>query len=142
MKIEQLQKGGNIVDEGIHYFWKHWGNESNFNFYNDCIKNSFADTPSLPAFYVLLDGPKIIGSYALLTNDLISRQDLMPWFACLQVNEDHRNKGFAKKLIQHGQDEAKKRGFSALYLSTTLNNFYEKKDGTTTPKDIPCMEMK
>ncbi len=50
----------------------------------------------------MLDNDEIIGSYALLTNDIISRQDLMPWFACLFVNENYRNQGLAEELISHG----------------------------------------
>ena len=82
---------------------------------------------SLPKFYLLLNGEEIIGSYALLTNDIISRQDLMPWFACLYVNEQFRNRGLAEKMLSHALEEAKKKGFSKLYLSTDLEGFYEKK---------------
>ena len=73
------------------------------------------------------DSDKVIGSYALLNNDLISRQDLFPWFACLFVDESYRNQGLANKLLKHSINESKKRGFNTLYLSTQLNDFYEKK---------------
>ncbi len=127
MNIELLHKEGKLLERGIEYFWKQWGNESNFDFYKNCIENSIADTKSLPKFYLMLDEDKIIGSYALLTNDLISRQDLFPWFACLFVDESYRNQGLANELIQHSVDESRKRGFDNLYLSTALNDFYEKK---------------
>ena len=63
----------------------------------------------------------------MLTNDLISRQDLMPWFACLFVTEQQRNKGIDGSLLGHGLNEAKKKGFKKLYLYTDLDNFYEQK---------------
>lgn len=126
-KIELIEKGSGLVERGVQYFWKCWGNESNLNFYKDCIEHPLSDRNSLPKFYVLLDEDEIIGSYALLTNDLISRQDLMPWFACLFVNEAYRNQGLAEKLLTHGLDEAKRIGFNRLYLATNLNNFYERK---------------
>jgi predicted acetyltransferase len=75
----------------------------------------------------MLDNDEIIGSYAILTNDIISRQDLIPWFACLFVNENYRNQGLAEELIRHGLKESQKKGFNTLYLSTDLNGFYEKK---------------
>jgi predicted N-acetyltransferase YhbS len=78
-------------------------------------------------FYVILDEGNIVGSYALLTNDIISRQDLMPWLACLYVNEAHRGKGLAAQLLQHGLREANRLGYPELYLSTDLKNFYERK---------------
>jgi N-acetylglutamate synthase-like GNAT family acetyltransferase len=75
------------------------GNESNFDFYKDCIENSLSDDKSLPKFYIMLDNDEIIGSYALLTNDIISRQDLMPWFACLFVDGNYRSQGLAEELM-------------------------------------------
>ena len=127
MKIELITKESNLLEKGIEYFWKHWGSESNLDFYKDCIENSISDDKSLPKFYLMFDKDKIIGSFALLTNDLISRQDLFPWFACLLVDESYRNQGLAEELITHGLKEAQKKGFSTLYLSTDLENFYEKK---------------
>ena len=81
MKIELITKKSDLLKKGVSYIWKHWGSDSNFNFYKDCIENSISGTESLPKFYLMLDEDKIIGCYALLTNDIISRQDLMPWFA-------------------------------------------------------------
>lgn len=78
MKIELINKGSNLLEKGIEYFWRHWGNELNLNFYKDCIENSLSHDKLLPKFYIMLDRDKIIGSYALLNNDIISRQDLMP----------------------------------------------------------------
>ena len=127
MKIALITKENNLLEEGITYIWKQWGNESNFNFYKDCIENSMSDNASLPKFYLMLDRDKIIGCYALLTNDIISRQDLMPWFACLFVDENYRNQGLAEALLKHGLHESQKRGFTTVYLSTDLNDFYEKK---------------
>ena len=86
MNIELINKNSKLLEKGIEYFWKQWGNSSNFDFYKDCIENSIYDDKSLPKFYLMLDEGKIIGSYALLINDLISRQDLFPWFACLFVD--------------------------------------------------------
>jgi GNAT superfamily N-acetyltransferase len=127
MNIESINKNSKLLEKGIEYFWKQWGNTSNFNFYKDCIENSIYDDKSLPKFYLMLDEGKIIGSYALLINDLISRQDLFPWFACLFVDENYRNRGLANKLIKHSIDESRKGGFGTIYLSTELNDFYEKK---------------
>lgn len=127
MKIELITKENNLLVKGIEYFWGQWGNKSNFDFYRNCIEHSTSNNKPLPKFYVMLDNNIIIGSYALLTNDIISRQDLMPWFACLFVNKEYRNKGFAEELITHGLNESQKKGFNTLYLSTDLKGFYEKK---------------
>lgn len=136
IKIELLTENSKLLEKGVNYFWKCWGNDSNFDFYNDCIQNSLSNEISLPKFYLLLNGQDIIGSYALLTNDIISRQDLLPWFACLFVDEQFRNKGYAEQMLIHGIKEANKKGFKKLYLSTDLKGFYEKKVETSFLMDI------
>ncbi|HAY35337.1 MAG TPA: GNAT family N-acetyltransferase [Ignavibacteria bacterium] len=126
-KISEISKRPELIEKAIEYIWGCWGKDSNYKFYRDCILNSTDDKKALPKFYVYANKDEIIASYALLTNDLISRQDLMPWFACLYVNKAHRNKGIAGKLLEHGLQESKKKGFDFLYLATDHENFYEKK---------------
>jgi len=127
MEIVELSQRPAQVKEAINYFWKCWGNTTNFSFYEDCITHSLAANSALPKFYLALDEQQIVGSYALLVNDIISRQDLMPWFACLHVNEDRRGQGLAAQLLEHGRREAHHKGFAQLYLSSDLENFYERK---------------
>lgn len=130
LKIIELSERPEIIPTATEYFWKCWGTDKNFIFYEDCIKHSTTPKHALPKFYVGLLQNEIICSYALLVNDLISRQDLMPWFACLYVNEPHRGQGIAERLLDHGLAQAKEKGFEALYLSTDLKNFYERKNWT------------
>ena len=103
-------------------------------FYEDCIRNSLEKEKALPKFYIGIESDALIASYALITNDLISMQDLLPWFACLFVNEPCRKKGYAERLLEHGLQEAKLEGFENLYLSTDLVDFYEKKGWTQLGK--------
>lgn len=125
IEIIELSQRTDLLDQGINYFWKCWGSDANYKFYKDCIENSLDSNNALPKFYLALMENEVVGSYALLTNDIISRQDLMPWFACLFVNEDQRNKGIAGQLMKHALLEAHSKGFSKLYLSTHLDHFYE-----------------
>jgi hypothetical protein len=69
MTIEPLGQIPHLQAQAVQYFWSCWGNENNRLFYEDCIKHSLSNDHSLPAFYVLLEGEEIQGSYALLTND-------------------------------------------------------------------------
>lgn len=127
MDIKELSQVPHLLEMAIDYFWKEWGNDTNRAFYKDCIEHSLNTEKNLPKFYLGLLGEEIISSYALLTNDIISRQDLMPWLACLLVNEDKRGQGFAEQLLNHGLQQSKEKGFQKLYLSSDLVNFYEKK---------------
>lgn len=74
----------------------------------------------------MLDNRKIIGCYALLTNDLISRQDLWPWLGCVFIAEAYRGKQLGSELLKHGKMEAIKLGYKAIYLTTNHDGFYEK----------------
>lgn len=130
MEIIELSKVSHLSDIAIKYFWECWGNENNFKFYRNCILHSTDSHKLLPKFYLGMQDNQIIASYALLTNDSISRQDLYPWLACLFVNPEHRNRGYAAQLLNHGLDEAARKGFDTLYLSTDLESFYEKKGWT------------
>lgn len=130
MEVFEISQKMELLDTAVTYFWKCWGNEDNFNFYRDCIVHSVDKNKALPKFYTVLNDKEIIASYALLTNDIISRQDLYPWLACLYVNQEHRNKGIAELLLNHGLEETHKRGFDRLYLSSDLENFYERKGWT------------
>ncbi len=127
MEILELSEKPALIEEAIDYFWTCWGSESNHIFYKDCMLNSMKNDVLLPKFYIALIDNKIIGSYALLTNDIISRQDLMPWFACLFIDEEHRNQGLAAELLNHGLQQANSKGYKHLYLSTDLEGYYEKK---------------
>ncbi|MCP4439781.1 MAG: GNAT family N-acetyltransferase [Aureispira sp.] len=129
MEIFELSDKKELLDDAVNYFWKCWGSSTNYAFYKDCIINSLSQENRLPKFYIGIVDNQIIASYALLTNDIISRQDLMPWFACLFVNPEFRKLGYAGLLLEHGATEAKKKGFKNFYLATDLENFYERKGG-------------
>lgn len=130
IEITELSKRTDLIGKAIDYFWNCWGNEVSYNFFKDCISNSLNKKDSLPKFYLALVNDEIIGSYALVTNDIISRQDLIPWFACLFVNKEHRNKGIAGQLLKHSLDEARIKGYDQLYLKTNLQGFYERYEWT------------
>ncbi|MGG5255138.1 GNAT family N-acetyltransferase, partial [Neobacillus sp. SM06] len=76
MEIVKLNDRPDLFDEAVDFFWLEWGNPENFRFYYDCMLNSCSTESDLPRFYIALFENKIVGSYALLRNDLISRQDL------------------------------------------------------------------
>ena len=124
MEIIELKNKDELFEKAIKVFWEEWGSEDNFSFYEDCMIHSTSS--DLPSFYVGLEDGKIIGTYALLRNDINSRQDLCPWLACLFVEEEYRGKEIGSKLLQHGLEEAAKKGYKTLYLLSDLEGYYEK----------------
>lgn len=127
LNLVALSADSPLLEQGTDYFWKEWGSRSNRNFYLDCIRNSGVD---IPAFFLCLSGNEIFGSVALLRNDLVSRQDLHPWLACLYVEERYRRQGIAALLMDHAISYIRNRGYPAVYLTTDLPGFYERKGWT------------
>lgn len=125
MQIIDVQQMPERFDEALELFWGYWGQEKNKPFYEQCMRN--ANGPDgIPRFYVAVVENELVGTYALLRNDINSRHDLYPWFACLYVKNEHRGKGIASALLQHSTEQAKELGFKMLYLESNLNGFYEK----------------
>lgn len=126
LKIIEVQQRKELFDKAVDAFWKQWGSEHNYKFYEDCIIHSCQTEDELPRFYIALMEEKIVGTYALLRNDLNSRQDLYPWLACLYVDPAHRGKELGSQLLQHAIEEITRKGYENLYLSTDLEGYYEK----------------
>ncbi|MBM7583488.1 GNAT superfamily N-acetyltransferase [Bacillus pakistanensis] len=126
MEIIEIGQKKELFNDAVHVFWKEWGNEDNFKFYQDCMIHSCKTEDEIPRFYVALINESIIGTYALIRNDLNSRQDLSPWLACLFVDPKYRGSDIGAKLLQHAMEETSKKGYENLYLTTDLEGYYER----------------
>ena len=123
--VVNVRKNPEYLERAVEYFSSKWGVERRI--YQDCISNSLLTSSPLPRWYLMVDGnDEIIGSYGLITNDFISRQDLCPWMCALFVDEKQRGKGLGGRLLAHAVLEAKNLGFEKVYLATDHVGFYEK----------------
>lgn len=113
-------------EEYIRYYHGKWGHEVGYPFVADVIQHSRNNSKGLPRFYALLKDEKIIGCFGLVMNDLVSRNDLFPWLVGVFIEETERENGYAGRLLEHGEKEAKKIGYDKLYLKTNHDGFYEK----------------
>lgn len=115
------------LEEAAEYFSKAWGGGNNKPFYLDAMQNSYrGNNGGIPRFYIMLDNNQIIGCYALIINDFISRHDLYPWLAAVYISKSHRGQALASKLLAHGVKEAGHCGYDTVYLTTNHDGFYEK----------------
>ena len=112
------------LDRAVDYFTSKWGISRNI--YQDCIANSLTTERPLPRWYLMIRDNEIIGSYGLIANDFISRQDLWPWICAVYIEESERGKALGSRLLAHGRREASKLGFPMVYLSTDHAGLYEK----------------
>ena len=79
IKIVSIRDNPEMLDKAVDYYSSKWSISEKI--YRNSMESSLNTPSPLPRFYLLLDGKKIIGSYALITNDFNSRQDLWPWLA-------------------------------------------------------------
>ena len=108
------------------YNW--WGKEKKYTFDNvKCyLKHSF-QKDRLPKTYGLFHKGRIIGTFQFIYEDLELRPDIYPWLANLYVDEEYRNKGIARILLEKASELAKTAvGFDELYLFTKHIGLYEK----------------
>ncbi|MFJ5770560.1 GNAT family N-acetyltransferase [Psychrobacillus sp. NPDC093180] len=134
MEIFEIQQRPEFFHEAVKLFWEQWGNESNYKFYEDCMIHSGKAPNSLPRFYVAIENDAIIGTYALLRNDINSRQDLFPWLACLYVDPAFRGNSIGEQLLEHGLQVTARLGHEKLYLSSDLEGYYEQYGWTNSTK--------
>lgn len=120
-----IRENPEYKDISIKYIQDKWASEKSMKVYEDCITNCVTTLSPLPQWYLLMDKNKIIGCAGLITNDFISRMDLYPWISSLYIEKEYRGNSYGSILIEQAKNDAKKNGFSKLYLCTDHIGFYE-----------------
>ena len=127
----EVQKITKLSDENLNiivdWMYKWWGKTEGYSIdeLNCYILNSL-QSDRLPLTYGIFDNKKIIAIYQFTYSDLDSRPDIYPWLANVYVDEQYRNKGIGKLLIESVKENIKHTNFKEIYLYTPNNNFYEK----------------
>lgn len=66
IEVYALNDKAEYFERAVHLFWKQWGNEKNFKFYQDCMLHSMNADRDLPSFYIALENELIVGTSLLL----------------------------------------------------------------------------
>lgn len=77
-------------------------------------------------WYLCLHGERIVGGLGVVENDFHNRKDLAPNVCAVYVEEDHRGRGIAGRLLTMVVDDMRVHGISPLYLVTDHIGFYER----------------
>ena len=110
-------------DEIARWFHERWGIplEAYQESIGDCLRGG-----SIPQWYVVRQGERIIAGCGVIENDFHERKDLTPNVCAVYVDEDCRNQGIAGLLLQYVCKDMKSKGFGTLYLLTDHTGFYER----------------
>ena len=126
MRIVSVREHPEMCDAAIAYFQEKWASEDSMMVYEDCIRKSLTSQTLLPEWYLMLDGEKIMGCAGLISNDFISRMDLMPWLCALYIDPEYRGHAYGSLLIERIRADAAHKGYDKLYLCSDHVGFYEK----------------
>lgn len=125
MIIDLLKNYPEHINTIIHWLYKEFGLESSKEFFNDIINHSLIEG-RLPITFLAMEDNEVVGTVGIWRGDLLSRQDLFPWFSALYVREDYRSKGIGVKLQKYALNYCKLQGYKEIYLYTDIKNYYER----------------
>ena len=79
---------------------------------------AMAKSEELPCMVVAIHENGLIGSTALVHNDMSTRRDVSPWLASVYFKSEFRRNGIATIPVGHIEKLAEQRGIRKLYLHT------------------------
>ena len=77
-------------------------------------------------WYLCFDGDRIVGGLGVIENDFHERKDLTPNVCAVYVEESHRRRGIAGRLLDMAVEDLRSKGISPVYLLTDHTGFYER----------------
>lgn len=105
------------------WFHSKWGipEEAYLESMEDCLMKK----GSVPQWYIITEGERIVAGVGIIENDFHKRKDLAPNICAVYVEADCRKQGLARQLLDLACGELKAFGIPDAYLLTDHTNFYE-----------------
>lgn len=87
---------------------------------------SYLSDDLIPGTFIAT-GSNLMGSAAIVANDMDTRPELTPWLASVFVAPAYRNQGIGSRLVTHVMQQVKAAGIARLYLFTPDRvSFYQR----------------
>ncbi len=77
----------------------------------------YLNSDFIPSTFIAKD-KCLLGSAAIISQDMETRPQLTPWLASVFVSPEHRKHGLGRRLVLHVMAQAKREGINTLYLFT------------------------
>ena len=113
-----------LADRAAAWFHEKWGIP--LEAYRESIAQCLSGNGPVPQWYVVLDGEAIVGGLGVIENDFHGRRDLSPNVCAVYVEEAHRRRGIAGKMLDFVCEDMARQGIGTLYLLTDHTSFYER----------------
>ena len=127
-RIWRLAEHPEMAEEAAAWFSSKW--DIPIEAYRKSMQESAHVGAAVPQWYIVRVGDaasgRIIAGCGIIENDFHDRPDLAPNLCALYVEEEHRHRGLARRLLDHARAEVSAMGRNRLYLVTDLVGFYEK----------------
>jgi N-acetylglutamate synthase-like GNAT family acetyltransferase len=109
-----------------HAEWKHLNPSLTLEGRAEALAAS-AGREGIPSIFIATSRGQLVGSAALVENDMNTKPNLSPWLAAVYVKEGFRHRGVATKLITRCENEAVRSNANTWYLYTEFaSKLYEK----------------
>lgn len=108
MEILKLREEKERISEAACWFHEKW--KVPMEAYRESMQAATENNSSIPQWYIVVEGNKIIAGAGVIENDL------------------YRCQGIAGKLLDYVCNDMKEMGIETLYLITEHTSFYEKYD--------------
>jgi predicted N-acetyltransferase YhbS len=90
----------------------------------------------IPSTFIAKEGVTVLGSAAIIENDMDTHPELSPWLASVFVAPEHRGNGIGSKLVNYILERARLEQLGTLYLFTpTKEQFYSRLGWSTNRKE-------
>ena len=111
--------------DAAKWFHEKWGIP--LSAYEDSMSECLGNAEStVPQWYIVLCGKRIIAGCGVIENDFHDRKDLTPNVCAVYVEEEYRQQGIAGHMLQFVCEDMAELGVRTLYLLTDHTGFYER----------------
>ncbi|WP_251213042.1 GNAT family N-acetyltransferase [Adlercreutzia murintestinalis] len=128
VRIWRLSENPAMIGEAAEWFSSKW--DIPVEAYQKSIEGSVHCADSVPQWYIVrlgnAESGRIIAGCGIIENDFHDHPDLAPNLCALFVEEEHRGRGLARRLVEHAGSEAHRLGRDELYLITDHVGLYER----------------
>ena len=123
-EILRLVDRPELKERAACWFHEKWGIP--LEAYRESMDDCLAGKGTVPQWYVVMEGDRIVGGLGVIENDFHDRKDLTPNVCAVYVEEDRRCLGIAGAMLRFVCEEMKEKGIDTLYLITDHTSFYER----------------